>query len=77
MEKRKFTKFAAKTIVAHSVNSITQQVVRKFAPKTEDFMVPQISGALAGYYVSERFETEINTLVDSSFDALAKSKNTN
>lgn len=68
MNKRVFTKFLAKTIVASAAGKAITKALLRSIPATERYNIAEISGAVGGWYISEKLEPTTDDLVDKFFD---------
>jgi hypothetical protein len=76
MNKRSLAKYTAKTVVMYATQKIVAETVRKISPKSQNLMVPEISGSIAGYIASEKLSAYTDQMVEDAFDKY-ESKKTN
>lgn len=68
MNKRTFVKYLVKTIVMSAAGKAITRSLVSAVPATERYNIAEITGAVGGWYISEKLEPQTDELVDKFFD---------
>jgi hypothetical protein len=68
MDKRDVGKAVVKVLVSTAVSSLTTKVLLTNIPATAKFKAADMAGMFAGWYVIEKYELQLDKIVDDFFD---------
>lgn len=68
MSLRTIAKYAVQILVSTGSGSVITKSMKEAAPKSERFKIAEMTGSVAGYYVSETLKPQTDAIVDVLFD---------
>jgi uncharacterized protein YcfJ len=71
MDKREAVKALAEIVVSTVVGAVVTKTLSSNVPASNRYKLAEMSGMFAGWYVTNKYQTQLNQLVDDYFDKRA------